>query len=284
MRPGSAAGMAALKVAGRAAAGLVVSLAVVLLLWVALLKVFNISPFVGKGPLDVFNFLFSVPAAQNNRQVILQNLGQTMVDTFLGFAAGLVGAVVIAGVFVLFRGVENALMPVAMLLRSVPLVALAPIIILIFGRQEPAVAAIGGIVVLFPALVTIVFGLRSASPAMLEVIDVYGGSRWTAIDIDDSSRWTALLKVALPSSLPAFFTAVKVSIPGAITGALLAEWLATGKGIGYAIISAVSRARNNEVWASVVVITLVSIILYTVVALLEEAMLRRSGQAPSTSG
>ena len=74
---------------------------------------------------------------------------------------------------------------------------------------------------------------------------------------------------------------MQVSIPGAITGALLAEWLATGKGIGYAIISAVSRARNNEVWASVVVITLVSIILYTVVALLEETMLRRSGRLPS---
>jgi ABC-type nitrate/sulfonate/bicarbonate transport system permease component len=273
MKTGPAAGLAALKGAGRAGVGLLVSLAVVLLLWVALLKVFNISPFVGKGPLDVVNFLFAVPAAETNRQAVLQNLGQTMVDAFLGFTAGMVGAVVIAGVFVLFRGVENALMPVAMLLRSVPLVALAPIIILVFGRQEPAVAAIGGIVVLFPALVTLVFGLRSASPAMLEVIDVYGGS-----------RWTALLKVALPSSLPAFFTAVKVSIPGAITGALLAEWLATGKGIGYAIISAVSRARNNEVWASVVVITLVSIILYTVVALLEEAMLRRSGQAPSTSG
>ena len=273
MKAGQAAGMAALKSAGRAGVGLLVSLAVVLLLWVALLKIFNISPFVGKGPLDVVNFLFAVPAAETNRQAVLQNLGQTMVDAFLGFTAGMVGAVVIAGVFVLFRGVENALMPVAMLLRSVPLVALAPVIILVFGRQEPAVAAIGGIVVLFPALVTLVFGLRSASPAMLEVIDVYGGS-----------RWTALLKVALPSSLPAFFTAVKVSIPGAITGALLAEWLATGKGIGYAIISAVSRARNNEVWASVVVITLVSIILYTVVALLEEAMLRRSGRLPSASG
>ena len=159
-------------------------------------------------------------------------------------------------------------MPIAMLLRSVPLVALAPIIILIFGRQEPAVAAIGGIVVLFPALVTVVFGLRSASPAMLEVIEVYGGS-----------RWTSLLKVALPSSLPAFFTALRVSIPGAITGALLAEWLATGKGIGYAIISAVSRAKNNEVWAAVVVITLASIILYSLVSLLEDMVLRRAGHA-----
>ena len=68
MKPGPAAGMAALKGAGRAAGGLAVSLAVVLLLWVALLKVFNISPFVGKGPLDVVNFLFSVPAAGSTYQ------------------------------------------------------------------------------------------------------------------------------------------------------------------------------------------------------------------------
>ncbi|AXJ09352.1 ABC transporter permease [Arthrobacter sp. PM3] len=267
-----APGLAAFKSLIRAVLGLLVSLSMVLLLWVALLKLFNISPYVGKGPLDVFNYLFTAPASAGNRQAVLQNLGQTMIDAFFGFAAGMVGAVAVAGVFVLFRGVEQALMPVAMLLRSVPLVALAPIIILIFGRQEPAVAAIGGIVVLFPALVTIVFGLRSASPAMLEVIDVYGGS-----------RWTALMKVALPASLPAFFTAVKVSVPGAVTGALLAEWLATGNGIGYAIISAVSRARNNEVWASVVVITLVSIILYSIVALLEDAMLRRSGQGAATA-
>lgn len=255
-----------LKGLGRGLIDLVVSLGVVVLLWMGLLQLFRISPFVGKGPLDVFSYLFTAPAAESNRTSILLNLGQTLIDASIGFAAGIGGAVVIAALFVLFRGVEHALMPIAMLLRSVPLVALAPIIILIFGRQEPAVAAIGGIVVLFPALVTVVFGLRSASPAALEVIEVYGGS-----------RWTSLVKVALPSSMPALFTALRVSIPGAITGALLAEWLATGKGIGYAIISAVSRAKNNEVWAAVVVITLASIILYSLVSLLEQMVLRRAG-------
>jgi ABC-type nitrate/sulfonate/bicarbonate transport system permease component len=53
--------------------------------------------------------------------------------------------------------------------------------------------------------------------------------------------------------LPSFFAAVKISVPGAITGALLVEWLATGQGIGYGIISAVGRAKTNEVWAYVVV-------------------------------
>ena len=197
---------------------------------------------------------------------MLGQLGRTLLDAGMGFSAGMLAALTAACLFTLFRGVEHALMPLAMLLRSVPLVALAPMIILVFGRQEAAVAAMGGIVVFFPALVTIVFGLRSASPAMLEVVHVYGGS-----------RLDAFRKVAMPSAAPAFFTALRVSIPGALTGALLAEWLATGQGIGYGIVSAVSRARYDQVWAGVVMATLASILLYAVVSAAEAVVKRRAG-------
>ena len=163
-------------------------------------------------------------------------------------------------------------MPIAMLLRSVPLIAMAPIIILIFGRAELTVAVMGAIVVLFPALVNIVFGLRSVTPAMYDLAKVYG-----------ANKLTILRTVAFPSSLPSFFAAVKISVPGAITGALLVEWLATGSGIGYGIVSAVGRAKANEVWAYVVVITLVSILLYNIVALIEESVLARFGFAASNS-
>jgi ABC-type nitrate/sulfonate/bicarbonate transport system permease component len=84
-----------------------------------------------------------------------------------------------------------------MLLRSVPLVAMAPIIILVFGRQEVSVAAMGAVVVLFPALVTLVQGLRSANPVIVEVVQVHGGS-----------RFDAFRRVALPSALPILFTAL----------------------------------------------------------------------------
>lgn len=250
--------------AGRALFNAVVSVAVVALLWVALLRVFNVSAYIGKGPLDVFEYLFLDSDAPANRGLIFGQLGTTLLDAGLGFSAGLAAAVVVAALFTLFRGAEQALMPMAMLLRSVPLVALAPILILVFGRQDATVAAMGGIVVLFPALVTIMFGMRSASPQMLEVVRVYGGN-----------SWSSFCKVALPSALPAFFTALRVSIPGALTGALLAEWLATGKGIGYGIVSAVARARYDEVWAAVVVVTLASILLYAVVAAVETAVLSR---------
>ena len=246
-----------------------ITLVVVLLAWQGLILALNISPFLAKGPLDVWTWLVSVPEAAENRAVIGDNLRITLGDAFLGFTAGLVAATLLATVFTLSRGVENALMPVALLLRTVPLVALAPVISLITGRGLTTVVVMGSIVVLFPALVNIAFGLRSTSPQIGDVITVYGGNAFTALRL-----------VAFPSSLPSFFAAVKISIPGAITGALLAEWLSTGTGLGNGIVTAVAQSKNSEVWASVVAITVVSLLLYGVAQLVENLVLGRMAPRP----
>ncbi len=252
------------KVVLKSLANTAIALVVVLLLWMFALWALDVTPYIGKGPLEVFDFLYLTEDAASNRDLVSLALSQTMIDAGIGFGFGLGIATLVSVLFTLSRSVESALMPIAMLLRSVPLIAMAPILILIFGRGEVTVAVMGAIVVLFPALVNIVFGLKSASAAMMDVATVYG-----------ASKLAALRFVAFPSSLPSFFAAVKISVPGAITGALLVEWLATGQGIGYAIISAIGRAKTNEVWAYVVVITLVSILLYNLVGLIESYVLKR---------
>lgn len=252
------------KVVLKSLANTAIALVVVLLLWMFALWALDVTPYIGKGPLEVFDFLYLAEGAAANRELVSLALSQTMIDAGIGFGFGLGIATLVSVLFTLSRSVESALMPIAMLLRSVPLIAMAPILILIFGRGEVTVAVMGAIVVLFPALVNIVFGLKSASAAMMDVATVYG-----------ASKLAALRFVAFPSSLPSFFAAVKISVPGAITGALLVEWLATGQGIGYAIISAIGRAKTNEVWAYVVVITLVSILLYNLVGLIESYVLKR---------
>lgn len=241
----------------------------VLGVWVGLLWALNISPMVAKGPVDVWNYLFTVPAAAGNRATITSNLWITLGDSFVGFIAGLIAAMIGATLFQLSKGIENALMPIAMLLRSVPLVAMAPVIILIFGRDFWSVAIIGGIVVLFPALVNISFGLKSAPPQMDDLVEVYGGG-----------PMAKLLKVAMPISLPAFFAAVRISVPGAITGALLAEWLATGRGIGGSIGSFMPQAQFNAIWASVVVVTLTALVFYNLAQIIENVVLARMGMSP----
>lgn len=249
----------------------VLAAVVILALWWLVLIVFNVQPFVGKTPLDVWQYLFANELAAENRAFVIQQVAQSLIDSAIGFVAGLTAAFVLAAIFMVVRGVENAVMPLALLLQSVPLIAMAPIIILIFGRTSATLAVMGGLVVLFPALITIVFGLRSASPTMVDLIAVYGGG-----------PMTILRKVAVPSALPAVFAAVKISVPGAITGALIAEWLATGQGVGGAIVSAVGQAQIDLVWALGTVITIVSIALYSLVGLMEAAVLRRVGVTATT--
>lgn len=262
---GGAARAVALGV-GKALANALLVTAIVYVLWVLVVALVD-NPFVAKGPGDVAEFLFTGDDATDNRSRVVGLLGVTLRDAAIGFVAGMVAAIVLAGAIVLSRGVEATVMPVAMILRAVPLIALAPVIRMIFGRGISAVAVISGIVVLFPAVVGLVFGLRSTSQQMRDVVHVYGGT-----DRD------ALFKVAFPSALPSLFAAIRISVPGAITGALIAEWLATGQGIGFAVVSAAGQSKNNEVWALVIVVTVVSLLLYTLAQVLESFVLARYGK------
>lgn len=250
---------------GRALLNALLVLAIVLVLWVVAVALVD-NDFVAKGPSDVGEYLFGDDDATANRAEILTLLKQTLIDSGVGFVTGMVAAVVLAGAIVLSKAAESLIMPVAMLLRSVPLIAMTPVIILLVGQGFASVAVISGIVVLFPALVNIVFGLRATSQQMRDLVHVYGGS-----------DWDALRKVAFPSALPSLFASIRISVPGAITGALIAEWLATGHGIGYGIVSAVGRSQNSKVWAMVVVVTVVSLLLYTLAQIIESFVLARFG-------
>jgi ABC-type nitrate/sulfonate/bicarbonate transport system permease component len=259
---------------GRSALVALATLAIVLVIWIAVVQFSGVSPYVTKNPLDVWNFLVVDEDAAANRGELGTNLGVTLQHASIGFVSGLVVAIIGAVIFRLSRGAESALMPLATLLRSVPLIALAPVIILIFGLGSIlSVAVIGGIVVLFPALVTIAFGLKSASPQILDVVSVYGGSKFTAVR-----------KVALPGALPSLFAAIRISVPGAITGALLSEMLSTGDGVGRRAVEYATQAKFADLWASAVAITAISLVLYMVVQVLESIVLARMGMGTERRG
>jgi ABC-type nitrate/sulfonate/bicarbonate transport system permease component len=243
-----------------------VSAVVGLCFWFAVADLFSFSPYVVKSPSDVWTFLFSGPAAAANRSSVLQPLGTTLVDGAYGFCFGMLAAVAAALVFVTAPTVERTFMPLATLLRSVPLVTMTPLIVLVFGRGVGGVAVIGGIVVFFPALVTLVHGLRSAPPQAADVVAVYGGG-----------ARAFLTKVALPGALPYLFAAARLSVPAALVGALVTEWLATGRGIGGAILNDIGAFDYAHLWASIVVLTAVSVLLYTLLGAAESLVLSRTG-------
>lgn len=256
-----------------------VSVLVTFALWEGFIRLYHVDHVIAKDPIDVWRYLFTQHAdkvhgfrsAAQNRHVLFHHLNTTIRDAALGYLAGIVMAMVVASAFVLQKTVEQTFMPVALVLRSVPLVAMAPLITLIFGRDILAVAVIGGIVCFFPALVNIMYGLRSTPASSLDLMASYG-----------ASRLTSLRKVLIPSAMPSIFASLRINVPAAIIGALLAEWLATGRGSGNEMITVVNTFDYGELWAAVVLVTLVSMVLYSAVSALEAVVLAR--YAPDTAG
>jgi ABC-type nitrate/sulfonate/bicarbonate transport system permease component len=171
--------MRALNLYGRPLLNFVFVIAASIGAWYALVSFTGVSELTTRLPQDVFHYLFTDEDAGQNRSDVIGPLLQTLLDAGIGFIAGLTAATLLATAMVLFSGIEAATMPLVMVVRTVPLVALAPVITLLFGNGFWCVAVMSGIVVLFPALVNIAFGLRSVTPQMRDVVTVYGGGSRT---------------------------------------------------------------------------------------------------------
>jgi ABC-type nitrate/sulfonate/bicarbonate transport system permease component len=251
--------------------GTVLSIGVVLVAWVAFLELNDVPEFFGKGPADVWRYLFSEQEAGANRSAILQESRVTLRDAWLGLAVGTTAGVLVAMAFSMARAIERTVMPIALVLPSVPIVAIMPIIVLSVGRDLMAVVVITAIVTFFPTLVQVSLALKSTPHESLDLLRAYG-----------ASPLATLRKVQVPSALPALFASLRVAAPLAFIGALLAEWLATGEGIGYTMLTSGALSDYDGLWARVMVVTIYSILLYKLIVVLERSVARRFGAvAPS---
>lgn len=248
---------------------ILVSALILAALWQVAVLLPGQTAFIAKGPLDVVGYFLQdsvTGTAADHRALLAGLLGVTLLDAALGFVVGLALSIAIAIAFTMFRTVEFMFMPIAMLLRTVPLIAMAPVIYIVFGNGRVTAALIGTVVVLFPVLVNLTVGLRSVSQQSVDLITVYGGS-----------RVTTLLKVAIPTALPHLFASMRIAVPGAITGAMLYEYLFTTTGLGAAVTSAKAAFDYNQLWAATVLATAVSIVLYTITTIVEAAVLSEWG-------
>jgi ABC-type nitrate/sulfonate/bicarbonate transport system permease component len=244
-----------------------ISIAVVLFIWWAFLEYFNVSAFSGKGPSDVWHYLFGgggVTNAAEHRRTMIDESKITLRDAGLGLVFGTIIAIVAAIAFNLWRSVERTFMPIAMVLRSVPLVAMTPVLALVFGRNLRTVTVVASVVTFFPTLVNFTLALRATPKESIDLMRAYG-----------ASRYETLRKVQIPNALPALFASLRVAAPLALVGALLAEWLATGEGMGSHILRAGAISDYPSLWTRVVLVTLYSIILYNIIGAIESRMLAR---------
>jgi ABC-type nitrate/sulfonate/bicarbonate transport system permease component len=257
-------GLGVAKRVGKTVGQAALSLVVVLGFWQGFIWLADLDSFIAKGPADVWQYVTTDADAAENRQVLLDASLTTLGHAAIGFIAGTAAAVITAIVFTLRRGVEATFLPIALAFRVVPLVAMTPLIALIFGRGLLAVAIISGIVTFFPTLVNVSLALRSVPKESVDLFKAYG-----------TTDLVMLRKLQMPAALPPLFASARIAAPLALIGALLAEWLATGDGLGYLMLRGLTTFKIDQVWASVAIVTLASVILYGIISNIEQAVLAK---------
>lgn len=251
----------------RRAGTLVLAVLVAVGVWAAALELLDVSDLVGKRPWQVLDYVLTADDAAGHRATIAADLAVTVRDAGIGYVVGLVAAFALAVVFCVSPVLERVVMPTAMVLRSIPLVVLTPLITLIFGIGQAGVTAIVILVVFLPALANVLYGLRSVSAEHRDLVLAYGGS-----------SWTVLRKVALPAAVPSTLASARISVPSAVTGAMIAEWLSTGEGLGGAISRAAGSFGYDAMWASAITVAAVTMLAYAVVSVVDTLVQDRMGR------
>jgi sulfonate transport system permease protein len=246
------------------AIALLAPLAAVLALWMGFLWYFEVDSFFAKTPVDVWRDLVTGPDAAEMRSTVFPPLWSTVWTTALGFVAGIVSAVVLAALFVLAPWLERSLMPIAVSLRAVPIIATTPVIILILGRDVIATVMIVAVMSFFPTLVNCVAAMRRTPIGILEVLHSY-----------DAGSVAQVRLAHLPAAVPALLASARIAVPTSLLGATVAEWLATGDGMGNLMTVAANTARYDVLWVSVALLTIVAVAGYLAVAAFETRVLAR---------
>lgn len=242
---------------------LVTPLLGVTILWFAFIEVGGMPRYLAKSPIDAFEFLFQGADASANRALMESALAVTLKDAGLGFLGGMTTGILAAYVVALHRVIRQSIMPFALAARAVPLVAMTPLIALVFGFTLFSIAAVGSIVVFFPTFVNVSGAIDDLPLASEDLVAVFGGRRVHYV------RY-----VAVPASTRAILASARIAGPGAILGAVFAEWLISGQGLGYMMVTASENSAFTQLWLAVWLVTAMSLILYSVFGDLERAFVR----------
>lgn len=236
----------------------VASAGFVLALWTVILKLLDMSPIVAKSPLAVVRYLTSNPRAAESRERLFDAYQETLPLALLGLVCGLAAALLLAVVLQLAPTLGRSVLPFALISQTMPLPALTPLIVLIFGRDVLATVVVCISVTFFPAFVTISQALSSVSPAAVDVVSVSGGG-----------RVRALRHVGIPSSMPALATAARLAAPRALLGVMIAEYLATGNGLGNLLNESRGRLDYGMIWTVATTSVLVAVLITQLIGVFE---------------
>lgn len=227
----------------------------VLVLWEVVVRVFGVSPAILPPPTAIG------AAMAGSLPILWEDWVQTVVKGALnGLWMGTLAALILALIIDRFDFLKRGLMPVANFFAALPIVGLAPIMVMWFGFDWHSKAAVVAIMVFFPMLVNILGGLAAVDPMQRDLMRTYG-----------ATHIQTLHKLRGPAALPFLFNGLKIATSLALIGAIVAEYFGSPiRGMGFRITTEMGRLATDMVWAEIVVSAVTGTALYGLVAGIEK--------------
>jgi NitT/TauT family transport system permease protein len=192
----------------------------------------------------------------------------TMSEALIGLVLGLLAGGLIAALLTLRPGLEGGVMTLAILVKSTPMIAIAPLLTIWLGFGMLPKIIITALLTFFPVLINVLSGLQRPDPALLDLF-----RSWNA------SRWQVFLHLRLPSSLPYLFAALKIAAPLALIGAVVAEWTGASGGLGRMMWMAYSNLNLPFLFAAIFILAAAGMALYMLTAWAERKAIFWNGDS-----
>jgi putative hydroxymethylpyrimidine transport system permease protein len=230
----------------------VMLIAATILAWQILAGVFHVKTYVLPRPTEVINTLVT------QRADILTNAEFTIREIAIGFALSVVIGLALAFALNVSRVLRQTVYPILVGSQTVPIVVLAPILVVMFGLGMVPKLAIVTLICFFPIVVNAVDGLASVDPEYVRMMRTL-----------HASRWDIFRRIEFPSALPLIFSGARIAATYAAIGAVFAEYSGSNEGLGYLIQQATPDLDTSLMFAAVLVLTLLALVLFSLVNLTE---------------
>lgn len=226
--------------------------AVFFLGWELFVDIKNMPIYLLPSPSKILQTIFANPFTY------AQAAGITIGEAFAGLCLGLLAGFLIASLLSLMPGLEDGVMTLAILIKSTPLVAIAPLLTLWLGFGVLPKIIITALLTFFPVLVNLLSGMTRTDPALNDLF-----RSWNA------TRWDTFLHLRLPSSIPYLFTALKIAAPLSLIGAVVAEWTGASGGLGRTMWLAYTNLNLPFLFAAIFILAAAGMLTYRVITWLE---------------
>ena len=225
-------------------------LALLLIVWEALTDLLHVPDFLLPGPREIWW------AGVGERDQLLSNAIPTAEIAVLGFLLALAFGFGLAAAIRYSRVLEVALYPIVIASQTVPVLALAPILVVLLGFTILPKLIIVCLICFFPITVNAVDGFKSVDPDLVKVMRTLGAGRW----------WL-FREVELPSALPYVLSGARVAVTFSVVGALFGEWVGASEGLGYLMTQKQSQFDTGALFAAMAVLAIIGIVLFLLVSL-----------------